>query len=111
MSYAEDNGHDITPDDIHMYSCCGSDFDLDTMRGGELAWQCKDGTVMAISDMTTRHIRNCINLIKKSVEKERPWRLEYLIPLIEELRNRQFFESMRHMSDKVFNEIIHKGKK
>lgn len=93
------------------FDFCGSDFDLDTMRGGELAWECKDGTVMAISEMTTSHIKNCINLIKKSVNNDKPWRLYYLEPLLEELKNRQLFDALRNMPDEDFNRVIHKGKK
>lgn len=93
------------------YAYYGSDFDMDTMRGGELAWECKDGKIIAISDMTTGHIKNCIAMIKRSVAKDKPWRLYYLEPLLKELRNRELFEALKNISDTEFNNIIHKEKK
>ena len=83
----------------------------------ELAWQCKDGTVIAIKDMSTRHIHNCIAMIKRSIRLHRDglinhiWRLEYLEPLQEEINNRKFAEDMRNMSDNEFLKMIHKGRK
>lgn len=83
----------------------------------ELAWQCKDGTVIAIKDMSTKHIHNCIAMIKRSIRLHRDglidhiWRLEYLEPLQEEINNRKFAEDMRNMSDDEFPKNNSKWKK
>lgn len=110
MSYAEDNFHDLDPEFLGL-CLYGSDFDLDTMRGGELAWECKNGDVIAINDMTTSHIKNCIAMIKRSVANDKPWRLYYLEPLLEELKNRKLFEALKNISDEEFNNIIQKAGK
>lgn len=88
----------------------GSDYDMDSQRL-QRVWECKDGTTIPITEMSTRHIRNCIELIAKSIKRGKPWRIDYLAPFAEELEQREFFETMRNMSDEEFNNIIHKGKK
>jgi hypothetical protein len=37
-------------------------------------WVCRDGRMIKVGDMETRHIINCINLI----HRKWPWRAEYL---------------------------------
>ena len=54
----------------------------------ETLWECKDGTIIAIKDMKTNHIKNCIAMIYRSLKANKPWRTEYLEPLIEELKRR-----------------------
>lgn len=88
----------------------GSDFDIDAGRL-QLIRTCKDGTAMPIEEMTTRHIKNCISKITRSVNNDKPWRVEYLMPLIEELKSRQLVEALRTMPEEEFNKIVHKGKK
>lgn len=55
MSWAEDNMIDIDPEDLGL---------LDT----EPIWECKDGTLIPISEMTENHINNCIAMIKGLLE-------------------------------------------
>lgn len=92
---------------------CGSDFDLDTVKTKPV-WECKDGTLLIIEDMSTTHIKNCIDMIKRSIRLykqgiiEAPWRTSYLSVLRKEYDNRMFLEAMRNMSDEQFNKIIHK---
>ena len=47
-------------------------------------WRTKANENIAIKDMTTSHIKNCIKLIVKRVD----WREEYLPILVKELINR-----------------------
>ena len=55
-------------------------------------WEDKEGGVHIISEMESRHIRNCINMIKKRRTNPRRWpdgwREEFLPRLEEELRRR-----------------------
>lgn len=51
-------------------------------------WQTKDGQLLEIGLMSTAHIRNCIALIEKSIEANKPWRVEALPYLKEELKER-----------------------
>ena len=88
----------------------GSDFDIDSKNLLDY-WTTADGTVIPICEMDTRHIKNCINKIAKSVNNDKPWRLEYFIPFTEELKTRQLVEALRIMSDEEFIKIIHKGRK
>ena len=48
-------------------------------------WECKDGTILDIKDMSTSHISNCIRMIKVRKMK---WRAEWLEPLRKELTKR-----------------------
>lgn len=50
------------------------------------AWRTKDGTLIAIKDMSISHIRNCIQMIYRS---KGTWRAQYLEPLKDELYRRQ----------------------
>ena len=49
-------------------------------------WVTRDGTKCLISKMQTSHIKNCIRMIQRS---NYSWRLEYLEPLVLELKKRQ----------------------
>lgn len=49
-------------------------------------WVCRDGRAMKVSDMETRHIRNCIAMILRS---KKGWRRHYLPRLHLELEIRQ----------------------
>lgn len=52
-------------------------------------WQTKDGQLLLLSQMSTTHIQNCIAKIEKSIEANKPWRVEALPYLKEELKERQ----------------------
>ena len=51
------------------------------------AWKQADGTVIAIKDMETKHIKNCIKLIYKH---NGTWRHQYLRVFETELRRRKY---------------------
>lgn len=51
----------------------------------EIVWETRNGDFIPISQMTTSHIENSINMILKSNKK---WRGGYLIPLQRELTKR-----------------------
>lgn len=112
MSYAEDNGHDIDFDESLLYPTMGNDYDIDSeivsiLSEKEFIWVTKDGKEINIRDMATSHLKNSINLIKKSIDKNKPWRLEFLIPMLVELKQREFCEQLRKMSDEDFNKLVH----
>lgn len=89
MSYAEDNNHDIPLDMLEYMSSEDTDWDSAWMNYiPETLWECKDGTILAIEDMKTSHIKNCIAMIERSIKANRPWRPEYLEPLTQELKRR-----------------------
>lgn len=48
-------------------------------------WLCRDGTLVAVSEMATSHIRNCVAKIERSRGR---WRAEYLDRLVLELEIR-----------------------
>jgi hypothetical protein len=50
-------------------------------------WETIDGSLIAIEDMDTNHIKNCIKMIYKSNGR---WRHEYLRLFEKELRNRKY---------------------
>lgn len=72
----------------------GSDYDLDSfhLAKDEIefisipAWRTEDGTLVAIRDMVTPHIKNCIRKIYKS---NCMWRRKYLRYFMEELYKRK----------------------
>lgn len=76
MSWAEDNMIDIDPEDLAI------------IRANVSIWETIDGKLMAIEDMSTNHIENCIKKILKSIKEGRNWRVSYLAPLREELLKR-----------------------
>jgi hypothetical protein len=51
------------------------------------AWECKDGTVIFISDMDTKHILACMRLIAHS---NFTWREEFIPLFKEELAKRNY---------------------
>lgn len=51
------------------------------------AWKQADGTIIAIKDMDTKHIKNCIKMIYK---RNGTWRHQYLRLFEIELRRRKY---------------------
>lgn len=76
----------------------------------ELGWKCKDGNIIAINSMSSRHIKNCIAMIKRSVRLGTPWRTEYLEPLMDILRKRAFERAIKHLSEDELLKIINRVK-
>lgn len=78
MAFAEENGYDGMEDIIldHMMNV---DYDL---------WVTRDNREIKISDMSTTHITNSINMIKRSIKSGKNWRVEYLPQLLTELNKR-----------------------
>lgn len=94
MSYAEDNNLDTFDGDDVLY---GSDYDIDSRRlddGVEFlaipAWRMRDGDLIAIKDMDTSHIKNCIKMIYRS---NGTWRHQYLRYFEAELRRREYLSN------------------
>lgn len=94
MSYAEDNNLDTFDGDDVLY---GSDYDIDSRRlddGVEFlaipAWRMRDGDLIAIKDMDTSHIKNCIKMIYRS---NGTWRHQYLRYFEAELRRRKYLSN------------------
>lgn len=94
MSWAEEQSW-FGLEDLALEAIYGSDYDLDSEtldKGIEFiaipAWRMKDGELIAIKDMDTSHINNCIKMIHKSNGK---WRHQYLRYFEAELRKRKYF--------------------
>lgn len=73
----------------------GSDYDLDSTRSSVEfisipAWRMKNGKLIAIKDMDTSHIKNCIKMIYRS---NGTWRHQYLRYFEAELRKRKFLSN------------------
>ena len=73
----------------------GSDQDLDSTRSSvefisSPAWRMRNGKLIAIKDMDTSHIKNCIKMIYKS---NGTWRHQYLRYFEAELRKRKFLSN------------------
>lgn len=75
----------------------GSDYDLDSSRlNDEIeyisipAWRMADGNLIAIQDMDTSHIKNCIKMIYRH---NGTWRHQYLRYFEEELRSRKYLKN------------------
>lgn len=80
----------------------GSDYDIDAVHtegigsqeGVEFiaipAWRMADGNLIALQDMDTSHIWNCIKMIHRS---DNTWRKGYLKYFEEELRRRKFLNN------------------
>lgn len=73
----------------------GSDYDLDSTRSSVEfisipAWRMRNGKLIAIKDMDTSHIKNCIKMIYKS---NGTWRHQYLRYFEAELRKRKFLSN------------------
>ena len=105
MSYAEDFNHDLDSEFLGLCHHFGSDFDSDTTRIHYI-WVCENGTEMPIEKMRTIHIKRCIRLIKKSVNEDRPWRIEFLKPLLAELNKRAFLGRLNNMSKEELIEKV-----
>ncbi len=101
MSYADDN----LP--IGMEDAAFEAY-LDSYRF-ELCWKTNVGESIPITEMSTRHIKNCIDKINRSIKLGRPWRTSYLTALKAEYDSRMFLVEMRNMSDEQFNKIVHKN--
>ena len=54
------------------------------------AWRMKDGKLIAIRDMETSHIKNCIKMIYRS---NGTWRHQYLRYFEAELRKRKYLKN------------------
>ena len=80
MSFAEDNNHDLPLEDFLL-----QDEELEFISVP--AWRTQDGTLIAIRDMETSHIKNCIKMIYRS---NGTWRHQYLRLFEDELRFRKF---------------------
>ena len=90
MSWAEEQPW-FGLEDLALEALYGSDYDLDSTHSGVEfisipAWRMADGNLIAIKDMDTSHIKNCIKMIYKSNGK---WRHQYLRYFEAELRKRK----------------------
>ena len=65
----------------------GSDFDEDTEFIQIPAWRMRNGQLIAIQDMDTSHIKNCIKMIYRH---NGMWRHQYLRYFEKELHKRKF---------------------
>lgn len=98
MSWAEEQywfgTEDMLPDN-YLY---GSDYDMDLEKieykqDSKIeyiaypAWRMNNGELIAIRDMTTQHIKNCIRMIYR---RNGTWRNQYLRHFEAELRKRKF---------------------
>lgn len=91
MSWAEEQSW-FGLEDLALEALYGSDYDLDSTRSSVEfisipAWRMKNGELIAIKDMDTSHIKNCIKMIYKS---NGTWRHQYLRYFEAELRKRKF---------------------
>lgn len=78
MAFAEENGYDGMEDII-----------LDHMMNVDYGiWVTRDNREIKISNMSTTHITNSINMIKRSIKSGKNWRVEYLPQLLTELNKR-----------------------
>ena len=94
MSWAEEQSW-FGLEDLALEALYGSDYDLDSTRSGVEfisipAWRTKDGELIAIKDMDTSHIKNCIKMIYRS---NGTWRHQYLRYFEAELRKRKFLSN------------------
>lgn len=94
MSWAEEQSW-FGLEDQALEALYGSDYDLNsTLKCVEFisipAWRMKDGKLIAIRDMETSHIKNCIKMIYKS---NGTWRHQYLRYFEAELRKRKYLKN------------------
>lgn len=94
MSWAEEQSW-FGLEDLALEALYGSDYDLDSTHSSVEfisipAWRTKDGELIAIKDMDTSHIKNCIKMIYKS---NGTWRHQYLRYFEAELRKRKFLSN------------------
>ena len=90
MSWAEEQDW-FGLEDLALEALYGSDYDLDSTHSGVEsisipAWRMADGNLIAIQDMDTSHIKNCIKMIYR---KNGTWRHQYLRYFETELRKRK----------------------
>ena len=91
MSWAEEQSW-FGLEDLALEALYGSDYDLDSTRSSVEfisipAWRMRNGKLIAIKDMDTSHIKNCIKMIYRS---NGTWRHQYLRYFEAELRKRKF---------------------
>lgn len=93
MSYIDDTCDGLLDKGLRI-ALYGSDYDIDSGRLEEdiefiqiPAWRMRDGKLIAIRDMDTSHIKNCIKMIYRS---NGTWRHQYLRYFEAELRKRKF---------------------
>lgn len=94
MSWAEEQSW-FGLEDQALEALYDSDYDLNsTHLSVEFisipAWRMKDGKLIAIRDMETSHIKNCIKMIYKS---NGTWRHQYLRYFEAELRKRKHLKN------------------
>lgn len=94
MSWAEEQSW-FGLEDLALEALYGNDYDLDSTRSSVEfisipAWRMKNGKLIAIRDMDTSHIKNCIKMIYRS---NGTWRHQYLRYFEAELRKRKFLSS------------------
>lgn len=94
MSWAEEQSW-FGLEDLALEALYGSDYDLDSTRSSVEfisipAWRMRNGKLIAIKDMDTSHIKNCIKMIYKS---NGTWRHQYLRYFEAELRKRKFLSN------------------
>lgn len=94
MSWAEEQSW-FGLEDLALEALYGSDYDLDSTRSSVEfisipAWRMRNGKLIAIKDMDTSHIKNCIKMIYRSNGK---WRHQYLRYFEAELRKRKFLSN------------------
>lgn len=87
MSYAEDMGLDtFDGDDLKRMQEELNEIEYISIP----AWRMRDGNLIAIQDMDTSHIKNCIKMIYKS---NGTWRHQYLKYFAKELTKRKFLKN------------------
>ena len=94
MSWAEEQPW-FGLEDLALEALYGSDYDLDSTHSSVEfisipAWRMSDGNLIAIRDMETSHIKNCIKMIYR---KNGTWRRQYLRYFEAELRKRKFLSN------------------
>ena len=94
MSWAEEQSW-FGLEDLALEALYGSDYDLDSTRSSVEfisipAWRMRNGKLIAIKDMDTSHIKNCIKMIYRS---NGTWRHQYLRYFEAELRKRKFLSN------------------
>ena len=94
MSWAEEQSW-FGLEDLALEALYGSDYDLDSTRSSVEfisipVWRMRNGKLIAIKDMDTSHIKNCIKMIYRS---NGTWRHQYLRYFEAELRKRKFLSN------------------
>ena len=88
MSYAEDFNHDLDPEFLGICSYDTDSISDDMEYISSNIWRMKDGNTIAIKDMSTSHITNCIKLIQRQLD----WRRKYLPIFFKELDRRKLLQ-------------------